>query len=260
MKINRGGGSDCPERSGVAGGVITTYHLWAPGSSHHQVVSHSMVQRFTDEAKSPCTVYTHTHAHRGAYSHLHTRAHTHAHRQAACQLLTRQIGRGVYSMASVHIPTGLHLFENDWTRENNVSVWLDGILSKLVLFCIWSPLLPSHSPLLRWDFSLLGPVITIYSWYLPSLSRTILQIWSPTTASTFSACPSGCTLTALSWWSSVTRPLMAQRTRLHSTPSTSRMLHSTCKLCPDSHSPTCSNTFAHQTSFIRLVRYWKMDV
>lgn len=67
-------GMDSLERSRGVGAVITTYHLRAPGSSHHQVVSHSIVQRFTDEATAHI-LYTHT-----ALTHLHTHTHTDIHK------------------------------------------------------------------------------------------------------------------------------------------------------------------------------------
>lgn len=71
MKLNRRKGIDSPERSRGVGAVITTYHLRAPGSSHHQVLSHSIVQRFTDEATAHI-LYTHTHRDSSTHSHLHT--------------------------------------------------------------------------------------------------------------------------------------------------------------------------------------------
>lgn len=66
-----------------SGTVITTYHWRAPGLSGHQVMSHPIAQRFTDE-ETAHILYTHT--------HIDSSTHSHLHRQASCQLLTRQIG------------------------------------------------------------------------------------------------------------------------------------------------------------------------
>ena len=145
-------------RSRGLGAVITTYHLRAPGSSHHQVVSHSIVQRFTDEATAHI-LYTHTHTDSSTHSHLNAHTHTHAHTEASCQLLTRQIGSVVYSMAPVHIPTGPSPFIWKWLDEGKQHVTVTGLsLSKLVLFCIFSTF--SFYPSLDEVLALRHPIIS----------------------------------------------------------------------------------------------------
>lgn len=132
MKLNRRKGMDSPERGRRVWAVITTYHLRAPGSSHHQVVSHSIVQRFTDEATAH-VLYTHTHTHSSARSHLHT------YRQAASCWLDRLVVECTqWPQFISYWPVSI-FSENDWTRESNRSWWLDWILSKLVLFLHFSP-------------------------------------------------------------------------------------------------------------------------
>lgn len=107
-------------------------------------------------------------------------------------------------------------------------------LSMLGLFCFHPPQIPpSHIVFSVSDFSRVKPIIINSAFF-----RTISQIWSPTTASTISACPRGCTLIGLWWWSSVMRPLTAQKTQLHSMRSSFPMLRSTCKLHPGSYDHT----------------------
>lgn len=60
-------------------------------------------------------------------------------------------------------------------------------------------------------------------------SRIISQIWSPMTASAFSACRRRYTPIVPWWWSSAMLHLMVQKTQPHNMLSFSPMLHSTCK-------------------------------
>lgn len=108
------------------GAVITTYHSRAPGSSHHQVVSHSIVQRFNDGAAA-----------RILYTHAQTQAHTHIYWHTIKLPAVDSTDRWC-SMRPVHIPTGPCSFiENVWLREKQQVV----VIAKLLLFSIFSPLL-----------------------------------------------------------------------------------------------------------------------
>lgn len=169
--------------------------------------------------------------------HIHTQTQAHTltftHTQASCQLLTRQIGTVCTQWPQFISPLApLHLFENDWTREckSNMSWWLVVLLqtsfinAHVVLHFPQIP--PTLSLLSRSDFS---PVTPNHYSRLLCFFRTISQIWSPTTASIFSACPRRHTLIVLWWWSSAMLPLTAQKTQLHSMLSTSPMLRSICK-------------------------------
>lgn len=80
------------------------------------------MQRFTDEATAHI-LYTHTH------THLHT------HTQASCQLLTRQIGTVVYSMALLHIPNGPSQFIWKWLDEGKQHVTVIGLQMSYESMC-----------------------------------------------------------------------------------------------------------------------------
>lgn len=121
IKLNRRKGNS-PARNRRVRAVIITYHLRAPGSSCHQVVSHSIVQRFTDEAT--------THAlYIQILQHALTFTHTHTHRQAASCWLDRLVAECTQWPQFTSLLARFYLFENHERREN-LSWWLKKIFIK----------------------------------------------------------------------------------------------------------------------------------
>lgn len=109
--------------------------------------------------------------------HIHTdsSAHSHLHTQACCQLLTRQIVV-VYSMATVHFPTGPCLFIWRW-GESNMSCWLDCefiFYQSLCCFAFFPQFyLSFFFSFFRWDFSPAAPndsyLFTLFQDYFTDL-------------------------------------------------------------------------------------------
>lgn len=66
---------------------------------------------------------------------VYTYAHSFTHTQASCQLLTRQIGTVVYSMAPLHIPNGPSQFIWKWLDEGKQHVTVIGLQMSYESMC-----------------------------------------------------------------------------------------------------------------------------